>query len=292
MLAIQQSKPAAMPAAKAAPKPALFKDYNKATKDLINKQYTAPGVWKMECKFKGPVDQFYINPQVSSNSRISADIEYVTSCGGSAKVTLTPEDLDDIKATGVYNYAGHRIEAVATKKGGQYDCEVMHETCLPLAVDVSINEKITRNNVEVGIGAAVAPGFQIGCGAIYNVKGKDCNWTIGGRYAAAGYEIAITTNRLKTYNTTASIPVTIPIGGPRSIIIAAETTCGYNVANKWHGTIGVETNCPMIPANKLKARVDRNKAWAIAYVVSFADKWTMAVSVDASKKAGVLLTHS
>jgi hypothetical protein len=285
---------AAAPAAKQYSAPALFKDYNKATKDMLTKNYPAAGSWTVECKYKGPKETFFVNPQASSNGKISADIEYVAACNGGVKISITPEIAREIKATANYTLNGHKVEVVAQRKGDNFRYELSHETCVALSKRASINEKLTPEQVELGMGIDVAPNCQVGCGAVYNRKANDCNWNFGCRWAEKGYEIAIRTNRLRTYQSSASVPWKFTFrGNPCTVRGAVEVECGHGRGEQGTGvTLGVEATCPVLPANTIKARVSRNKDWAVSYIAKMADNWTVSVSVDKNMKPGVLLTHS
>lgn len=288
------STPAPAAAAKQYSTPALFKDYNKSTKDMLTKNYPASNKWTVECKYKGPKDTFFINPQATSDGKISADIEYIAACNGGVKVTITPEIANEIKATAHYTLNGHKFEVAAQRKGDNLRYEIGHETCVALSKRASINEKITPEQVELGMGIDVAPNCQVGCGAIYDRKADDCNWNFGCRWAEKGYEIAIRTNRLRTYQSSASVPWSFTLRGqPCTVRGAVEVECGRGRGVKGTGvTFGIEATCPVLPANTIKARVNRNSEWAVAYIAKMADNWTVSVSMDKNMKPGVLLTHS
>ncbi|KPA74956.1 putative mitochondrial voltage-dependent anion-selective channel [Leptomonas pyrrhocoris] len=290
------SRPAhtAPAAAKQYSTPSLFKDYNKATKDMLTKNYPAPGNWTVECKYKGPKDTFFVNPQVSNEGKITTDIEYVAECNGGVKISLTPDIAREIKGTAHYTLNGHKVEVALQRNGDSLRYEVSHETCVALSKLASINEKITPEQVELGMGIDVAPNCQVGCGAVYDRKANDCSWNVGCRWAEKGYEVAIRTNRFRTYQSSASLPVNFTFrGNPCTVRGAVEVECGHGRGDKGTGvTFGVEATCPVLPANTIKARVNRNKEWAVAYIAKMADNWTVSVSMDKNLKPGVLLTHS
>ncbi|KAG5512121.1 hypothetical protein JKF63_07586 [Porcisia hertigi] len=274
--------------------PALFKDYNKATKDLLTKNFPAAGSWVMECKYKGPKDTFFINPKATSTGKVSADIEYVAACNGGVKVTVTPDIMREIKATAHYTIHGHKLEVALQRAKDKYRYEISHETCVALSKRASINEKITPENVELGMGVDVAPNCQVGCGAVYDIAAKACNWNVGCRYAQKGWEVAIRTNRCRTYHTSASLPFSFMLRGNKCTVRAAvEVECGSTRREKGIAAVaGLESTCPALPANTIKARVDRDMNWALAYIAKLADGWTACVSMDRNMKIGVLMTHS
>ncbi|KAK7199011.1 voltage-dependent anion-selective channel [Novymonas esmeraldas] len=286
------SQPSA-PKVKVYSTPALFKDYNKATKDLLTKSYPVADKWVIECKHKGAKDTFFINPQASSDGRISADVEYIAACNGGLKITVTPDVLRELKGTAHYTVSGHKVEVVLHRKKDTLRYEISHETCVALSKRASINEKVTPEQVELGMGIDVAPNCQVGCGAVYSIGGKDCNWNVGCRYAEKGYEVAIRTNRLRSYHTSASAPWSFTLHGNKCVVRAAvEVECGPARGDKGvAATAGLEATCPVLPANTIKARVNRDLDWAVAYIAKMADNWTACVSVDKNLKLGVQLTH-
>ncbi|GET85480.1 hypothetical protein, conserved [Leishmania tarentolae] len=274
--------------------PSLFKDYNKLTKDLLTKDFAAPNKWVLECKHKGAKDTFFINPKASSDGKISADIEYVAACNGGLKVTVTPEIMREIKATAHYTIQGHKMEVALQRLQDKYHYEISHETCVALSKRASINEKITPTQVELGMGIDVAPNCQVGCGALYNIGANDCNWNIGCRYAAKGFEMAVRTNRLQTYHTSASVPLSFTCKG-NTCMMRAAVEVGYGRGRGDKGvtvTAGMGATCPVYPGNTIKARVDRDMKWAVSYIAKMADNWTACVSVDEKMRVGVQMTHA
>ena len=289
-----KATPAPAAPAKVYATPSLFKDYNKATKDMLTKNFPASGTWTVECKYKGPKDTFFVKPQVNSSGKISADIEYVAACNGGLKVSITPEMMREMKATANYKLNGHKFDVVAQTKGGNFRYELSHETCVALSKRASINEKISPEQVELGMGIDVAPNCQVGCGATYSIKAKDCNWNVGCRWAEKNCEIAIRTNRLRTYHTSASMPWNFTFRGNQCKVRGAvEVECGHGRGEAGAAvTFGVEATCPVLPANTIKARINRSMDWAVTYIAKMADNWTVTVSMDKNLKPGVLLTHS
>ncbi|AYU75648.1 voltage-dependent anion-selective channel -putative / VDAC [Leishmania donovani] len=281
-------------AAKVYSTPSLFKDYNKLTKDLLAKDFPTANKWVLECKYKGPKDTFFINPKASSDGKISAEIEYVAACNGGLKVTVTPEIMREIKATAHYTIQGHKMEVALQRLQDKYHYEISHETCVALSKRASINEKLTPTHVELGMGIDVAPNCQVGCGATYDIGANDCNWNIGCRYAGRGCEMAIRTNRLQTYHTSASAPCSFMFNGNRCTVRAAvEVVCGRGRGDKGVAvTAGMEATCPVHPANTIKARVDRDMKWVVAYIAKMADNWTACLSLDENMRVGVQMTHS
>lgn len=273
--------------------PVLFKDYNKATSDFLTKNFQKANSWKIESKFKGPKDTFFVNPSASNDGKMDCSVEYApSSCGAAVKVNVTPGGLDNLKTTASYNIDGHKIEAVLHKKGEkEFDYEISHETTVLMGKRMSLNEKLTKNDVTLGLGVDVAPHCQVGCGAVYTLKGKQCNWSVGCRYYQNGIEAAVHTRRLAQYISSFSMPFNMQMKSKTiTVNVAAETTCGHGEA--FDATMGCECACPLFPSNIVKARVSRNMDWAIAYIAKLADNWTVSVSLDKQLKPGVLLSHS
>ncbi|KAG5508434.1 hypothetical protein JIQ42_08175 [Leishmania sp. Namibia] len=274
--------------------PALFGDYNKSTRDLLSKNFPTPDKWVLECKHSGPKDTFFINPHANSDGKLSADIEYVAACNGGVKITVSPDIMREIKGTAHYTLNGHKVEVTLHRLKEKVRYEVSHETCVALSKRASINEKLTPENVELGMGIDVAPNCQVGCGAVYDIAANNCNWNIGCRYADKGFEVAVRTNCLKTYHTSASAPCSFMLLGNKCTVRAAvEVECGRCRGDKGVAvTAGIESTCPVLPANTLKARVNRDMKWMVAYAAKMADNWTACVSMDDNMKLGVQLTHS
>ncbi|RNF07368.1 putative voltage-dependent anion-selective channel [Trypanosoma rangeli] len=261
----------------------LYKDFNKDAKDMLTKNYTESRKWKLESKFKGPKDRLFVNPSATSDGKFSVDVEYVAGqCDLGVKATLHP-DINNAGLKVTYPYKGHKVEA-SVKKNGEY--EVSHE--FVLGGHMSSHARLVKNAVEMSLVAAVASQCQVGCGVTYQLDGKQgCEWTAAYRYAEAGRVVTVRTNKLRTY--TASIVSPMPTV-PHPVVVGAEVVCGHGQG--WTGTLGLETACVLFKGNALKARVNKNKEWAVAYIAKLADNWTAAVTVDKNLKPGVLLTHS
>ncbi|ORC79953.1 putative voltage-dependent anion-selective channel, partial [Trypanosoma theileri] len=102
----------------------LYKDFNKDAKDMLTKSYSDAQKWKVECKYKGPKDTFFVNPTATSDGKFSADLEYVPSqCGAAVKVTFLPSTCN-AKITASYQDRGHKVEGIVSKQG---EYEVSHE---------------------------------------------------------------------------------------------------------------------------------------------------------------------
>lgn len=254
----------------------LFKDFNKDAKDLLSKNYSDAGKWKVESKFKGPKDVLYVNPQ-ATNGGVSVDFEYASSAFPvKAKVNVTP--ALDAKVTATYDADGHKLEVVADKA---LEYEVSYEGKLG---KVSLNDKLTKKGVDAGVAYAVASKCQVGAGVTYGFNGS-LAWTAGARYSDAGRLVAIVTSQLKSYSTSLLLPLSCC---DRKTTVAAQVDCG---SGKFAATVGAETACVLFPQNTLRVRVNNNLEWAVAYITKFSDNWKAAVTVDASLKPGVLITR-
>lgn len=261
----------------------LYKDFGKDVKDMLTKSYSEPQKWKVESKFKGPKDMLFVNPTATSDGKFSADVEFIPSYYDAAlKVNVNPA-LDSAKLTATYKHADHTLEAVLNTKG---DYELSHEALLHH--HVSSHTKLVKDAVELGVGASVAPNCQVGCGARYLFGDKkDCEWSMSCRYAEGGRMIAVRTDRLQSYTTSFVAP--LPSLQHR-VFVGGEVVCGSGRECAW--TAGAETDCLVFKGNRVKARVNHKKEWAVAYIARLADKWTAAVSFDKNMKPGVVFTHS
>ncbi|ORC84986.1 putative voltage-dependent anion-selective channel [Trypanosoma theileri] len=261
----------------------LYKDFNKDAKDMLTKSYSDAQKWKVECKYKGPKDTFFVNPTATSDGKFSADLEYVPSqCGAAVKVTFLPSTCN-AKITASYQDRGHKVEGIVSKQG---EYEVSHEC--RLQGRFSSHTKLVKNSVDVGFGLAVGPHCEVGCGAVYTVGMKTLNsWSMAGRFGCGCCTASLCVKDLKTAKTNVMMPLRMC---PHPMRVGAEVECGHGKG--WTGTFGVEAACVLVKGNTLKARVNKNKEWAVAYIAKLADNWTAAITLDKNLKPGVLLTHS
>lgn len=256
---------------------ALFKDFRKDVKDLLTKNYTDAGTWKLESKFKGPKDTVFINPQAGPKG-VALDVEYTLSaCPTKLKLNLTP--ACDAKLTATYDEKGQKAEVVVEKTGA---FEAVLEGKVATA---SINTKFTAKAAEFGVAVPTISNLALGAGATYAFAGSAVNWTAGARWSDSRFTLSVLTAGLKTYTTSLLVPVAIQ--GFKETL-AAEVECGGGNF-KW--TVGADMACILCNKNTLRLRVDNNFKWALAYVAKFADGWKAAVTVDAALKPGLTLTH-
>ncbi|CCW70421.1 unnamed protein product [Phytomonas sp. Hart1] len=275
------------------PPKVLFKDFNKSTKDLLTKNFSAPGSWKVESKFKGVKDALFVNPQATSDGAISVDAEYALSKHPvSAKLNLSPHFQDNAKLTLSWADKGHKLESVLhKKKGNVVDYEITHEASGAVKF-LTTHEKITQKAVEVGVGVEVVPNCFLGAGSVYKLKERNYEWSAGCRWADKGYEVALFTKHNKVHTANVVLPINFNFGDRRMWTqIAAETS--YNTSKKvLNYTVGVSADCPVFNMNFMKAKFDQNLKWVIAYVMRTENNWEVSVSIDKDLRCGVLLSHS
>jgi hypothetical protein len=253
-----------------------YKDFNKDVKDLLTKNYTDAGKWKVESKFKGSKDKLFINPQATNNGA-SVDVEYQTSCCP-AKLKVNVNPALEATVTATYEDKGHKVE-VSTNKDLAY--EVSYELKYN---QLRINEKLTQKAVDSGLAFSVAPHCQIGAGLGYGLKDGKVSWTAGVRYSDAGRLVSVVTNQLKTYTTGLLFPFKI---ADRKVTAAAQVDCG----SKFTATVGLETGCIICPSSTVRARVNNEGKWAFAHISKLPDNWKAAITVDANLKPGLTLTR-
>lgn len=254
----------------------FYKDFNKDVKDLLTKNYTDAGKWKVESKFKGAKDQLFINPQATNNGA-TLDVEYQTSaCPTKVKLNVNP--ALDATVTVTYEDKGHKVE-VSTNKDLAY--EVAYELKYQ---QFRFNDKLTTKAVESGVAFSVAPHCQVGGGITYGLKDSKLSWSAGVRYSDAGRLVSVVTNQLKTYTTGLLVPFTV---ANRKVTAAAQVDCG----SKFTATVGVETGCVFCPASTARVRVNNEGKWAFAHITKLPDNWKAAISIDAALKPGLTLTR-
>jgi hypothetical protein len=256
----------------------LFKDFNKETNDLLTKNYSKPGAWKVESKFKGPKDQLFVNPN-ASNDGVNVDFQYnLGCCPTKVKINVTP-DLKS-KATVTYEEKGHKVEFSHNCKFDAY--ELTYEGNI---AGVSVYDKLDKDSVEASAALGVAKNCSVGAAVTYARANGAISWSAGARYAEAGRFVSIVTNALKTYTTGVSSPLKVAFFNGT---VGAQVNC---MKGGFTGTFGAETQCILFEKNALRVKVDNKLSWAVAYVVKLVDNWKLAVSVDAALKPGLQLTR-
>lgn len=274
----------------------LYKDYSKDSTDLLTKNYAAPAAWKVENKAKATKGNYAVGANSNNRGDLTIDVEGLTADGACyGKLTLTPNTLDDVKATvRMENYQGHRVEAVVSKKGPSaknISYEVNHETVAALVNGrLRVNDKVTDKVVELGLSLAAVDGVQVGCGATYDLKGQNCDWSLACRAAASKKTtVTVQTKALRTVE--AAVLTTAPLHPKFSPKVAA-SVC-YDVQSAaMKGSVGAEWACQVIYGNTAKARVNEKLEWMVSYVAALTGGWTLTLSFDKAMKAGVTLTRN
>ena len=255
----------------------FYKDFNKDVKDLLTKNFSEEGKWKVETKFKGGKDTLFVNPQ-GTNAGLSVDVEYNPSCcGAKVKVNVAPKNA--LKLTASYEDKGHKVEVV-TDKDLAY--EVSYEGKV---AGFALNDKLTGKEVDAGVSYGVAKHCQVGAGVTFGLKDSSLKWSAGARYADAGRLVTLQTFQLQKYLTGVYLPLTV-LG--KKATVGAQVDCGHNA---FAVTAGLEIPCILFPNNNLRVRVTDKLAWAAAYIAKFPNSWKAAISVDSKLNPGITFTQ-
>lgn len=325
------NKPAPAPAKAAAPKPLYYKDFAKASSDVIRKNFSAADTWKIESKFKGPAGAFYVNPTAfvgagGGKSSVSADLEYRAVCNATVKLNVSPDtDLlntvkagkvpDNYKLTAAYDFCGQHAELILSGKGGNTNVEAVHQ-CLAAAcpalpnVIASTDAKVTREFAELGLATSVAPHCYLGASGQYNYKSRECRYSFGVRYCdptvLRGSEVTVQAiNQAQNIKTNLLLPLGALLDTYvlskcpakdffKTIRLSAETVCPSKRGSGAgiQWAVGAELPCPARPADAIKCSFNDKKEWNTCYVFAVNSSWTAAVSIDQALKPGVLFTHN
>ncbi|KPI84982.1 putative voltage-dependent anion-selective channel [Leptomonas seymouri] len=275
---------------------ALYKDFAKDSKDLLTKNFSAPGDWKIENKAKAPKGSYAIGTNSNVRGDVSIDVEGLTADGACyGKLTLTPKELQDVKATlRVENWQGQRVEGIVSQKGQplkNVTVEVNHETVKPLMNGrLRLNDKVTEKAVELGLSLAAMDGVQVGCGATYDFKSHHSSWSVACRAVTkANTTVTLQTDALRSLN--AGVFATLPLHSKFQPRVAANVSFDIP-SNTWDGAVGAEWGCRVILGNTAKARVNAKLEWMVSYVAALKDGWALTLSFDRQMKAGVTLTRN
>ncbi|KAG5488192.1 hypothetical protein LSCM4_08171 [Leishmania orientalis] len=276
--------------------PTLYKDYNKGSKELLTKHFAKGGEWRIENKGSALKGSYAITTTSKTGDDVSIDVEGVSESGACyGKLTFTPRDFSDIKATvRIEDLHNHRVEANIQHKGPSLcaiSAEVSHQTVRPVAGDrLSINDKFTQKTVELALSMAAVDGLQVGCGTTYDLKSKTVEWAAGCRLEAKkGLVLTAQTTQLRSF--TADVITKAPLHPKFQPCVAASVTMNPQ-SMTWDGCLALEWGCQVILGNTAKVRVDKNLDWAIAYIAYLRGGWTLALSMDKSMKAGLTLTRN
>lgn len=257
----------------------FYKDFNKDAKDLLTKNFSEEGKWKLESKFKGPKDTLYVNPQ-GSNAGLTVDAEYEAGCcGAKVKVNVAPNLA--WKATTTFNcpITGLKVELVADK---DLAFEVSADGKL---AGFQLNDKLTKKEVDVGVSYGVAKHCQVGAGVTYGFKDSALKWSAGARYADAGRLVSLQTFQLQKYLTSVYLP--LEVAGKKATV-GALVDCGKG---NFAVTAGLEFPCLLFPTNTWRVRVTDKLNWAAAFIAKLPNNWKAAISVDAKLNPGVTFTQ-
>lgn len=301
--------------------PLLYKDFSKKSSDVVNKNFTKAGLWKLESKYKSAPGTINVKPLViytadTANkvraSNMTSEVEYVADCGATIKAVLTPDIMNNMKASLAYSTrTGHKMDVMLHNENGALKYEINHSktglnlgSLLPVSsngvMTISTHEKLTHNALDMGVSMRVAPHCEIGMGGRYDMTAmkrpmNTCpvNWSMGCHYQLGLYDMAIRANALKTYTTNVSTPITYNWRNTKQhVIVSGEVECGPAMKETGcRAVVAFDATCPFLTGNRLVARIDRNMKWAVTYMTRMADSWTMSVTLDKSLRAGVQLTR-
>ncbi|CAC9437956.1 putative voltage-dependent anion-selective channel [Leishmania infantum JPCM5] len=274
----------------------LFKDYNKGTTDLLTKNFSSCGEWKVESKGKAPRGAYALTTTSNTHGSVNVDIEGLTDSGAYyGKLTFASRDLTDVKVTvRAEDFDNHRVEAIIGHKGPalcDISVEVNHQTMRPIAGGrLSINDKFTQKAVELALSMATVDGVQVGCGTKYDLKSQTIDWTAACRLEAKnGLVLTAQTNRL--LDLTASMVSKAPLHPKFQPCVAATMTTNPQ-SMTWDGSMAVEWGCQVILGNTAKVRVNKNLDWIASYIANLRGGWTLVLSIDKTMKAGLTLTRN
>lgn len=274
----------------------LYKDFGKDSKDLIQKNVNSAGVWKIEQKAKARKGDYAVATNANSKGDISVDVEYASVAGGNVKISLTPKDLKDIKATlQAENYRGHKLEAIVSHKGDalkDWTVEVTQQTVQALVGNrVHVNSSLNAKAADVGVSVGLGRGVYVGGGCTLDRKSKTCAWTTGCRWVpATGSMVSLRMQGCQSILGDVMAPLKLHANFQPVVAVQAI----YNTRSKsWTAVAGVETKCKsLLPNASVKARVNERLEWVVSYVAKLNGNWTLSVSLDKNRKTGLTLTQN
>ncbi len=98
----------------------LFKDFSKDAKDLLNKNHTAAGQWKLESKLKGGAPVVF-NPKADKKG-VNVDMEYTCgTCDVTAKVNVASNGAVKPKLTKKKDGAKYELAYAAGDVTGAFE---------------------------------------------------------------------------------------------------------------------------------------------------------------------------
>ncbi|GET85479.1 hypothetical protein, conserved [Leishmania tarentolae] len=274
----------------------LLKEYRKGSENLLTKNFSRGGEWKIENKGKAPKGSYALATTSNTHGDVSVDVEGMTQSGAyHGKLTFASKDFSDVKVTVcAEDFRNHRVEAIIGHKGQSLrnmSVEVSHQTVKPIAGGyLSVNDKVTAKAMELALSMAAGKGVHIGCGTKYDLKSQAIDWTAACRLEATnGLVVTAHTNRLLSF--TADVVSKAPLHPKFQPCVAATVTMNPK-SMTWDGSMALEWGCQMMLGNTAKVRISKNLDWVASYVAKLRDDWTLVVSIDQTMKAGVTLTRS
>ncbi|KAK7199010.1 voltage-dependent anion-selective channel [Novymonas esmeraldas] len=274
----------------------LYKDFSKDSKDLLTKNFTNGGDWKIENKAKAAKGDYAVATTSTARGDVTVEVEGLTRDGAAyGKLSFTPKDLNDVKATvRAENFMNYRIEAIIAHKGATLSdttIELNSQTVKPFANGrVSVHDKLTQRALEVALSVAAVEGVQLGCGTKYDLKSQTLGWTAGCRLAARnGIIVTAQTDQLRSY--TADVIARAALHPKFQPRVAAAVTLDPQTS-AWDGSLALEWGCQVIQGNTAKARLNKKLEWAVSYIANLNGGWSLALSIDKSLRTGLTLTRN
>ena len=281
--------------------PVAFKDFDKDAKDLINKKFQN-GQWKVECKAKGPKDQFYVNP-ICDKGAVSLDINFDCSA---AKTKMTVHQSGKVSGKVTMSHACSIIDGVnhtvevgdAIKLAGcdiaaackSYEAEVSHEMKHKM-----FHTKYAANfGNGKGCSSSLAVSFDpcscAAIGASATLAGTALKeMSAGCRFTSHGLIAAVVANNKG--NATCSAKYPIEIKGHK-VQVATQRAKNNNKGMQY--SFGAQMQCPF-SGSTVKLRCQPHIGYGVCFIRKFNDIWEAALSAewtdDHKPKFGLLLTH-
>ena len=257
----------------------FFRDFSKKTKDVLNKDFTEGGVWKIESNTSASAEKMVINPSVIANKEASVNIE----CNKGpiqSKMTITDSHLVKEKIT--YNYGAQSISALFTTKKNYEISHEMKHCCFHIAN--ALKGQVLENSL------AFFPRKQLGLGGSLSTSiqhKKITEWQIG---LIATYKAYIAS--LIVRNNTPSLNLCFPFMCCNKMDGTGALSIEVSPSKKVNWTFGIETLLPVCK-NILKMKVNQDMQVSSTYISKCFDSWEIAISTVLTSKPlfGVTFTH-
>ena len=247
----------------------MFKDFNKDVKDLLTKNYTPTGTWKMESKMKGTKNSIIVNPKADAKG-VNVDVEFKCPLTGlDTKTNINHKGVVNPKLT--YKANGHKVEvAMADLKLDAGLASVVYEGTV---AGIVIYDKVTTKALEAGASYQVVPQVAVGGQIVVDAKKQELkDYQLGLLYADKGYVVALTTKNLKTFTSGALAPFSF---GDYKAKAAVQVDCGKGKAT---GKVGLE--CNVCPCVQIKISATNAGEVAMAFVHKFSTGWKAATTME------------